>query len=279
MSIETKGFLSCKLKRYIRRFRREHSEAFALARGLSETAQRLILSVSFPSSDADADAKALTALFLPRATSTFQGVILLSERGMVVEARTLSRACFENAAALSAAAHLKDAIFQKLIAAAEYKKIKLIQDLLAPAAAQYLDEAQRIELNAKLAELTAKKPAKYSVFDMARDGTIVNLYMLYRRLSADAAHPGIDALERYFDPAVRKGTRTIKWGPAESGGELADTLLGACAFFLAALTAANDVVGTVQLGDEIGAHFEEYKRLLANEEAQDDLRALGATQT
>lgn len=264
MSIVSKGFLSRHIKRYTRRFRTCYREEFELARNLSEVAQRAIGAVRVRSSVPDAESKALAAMLLSRATSTFQGVILLSEKGMVVEARTLARACYENAACLGAVANHKDSILPRLVAASGHEKRKLFSDLLQPDMAQYLDDEVRADLAQRHAELVQEDPQKYSVFDMARDAGIGGLYHTYRHLSNDAAHPSIDALERYFDPSVTNGRRILRWGPESAGEDLPVTILGACGFFLAALTAANDMVGDDALGEEIGVQFDIYKRLLSS---------------
>lgn len=268
MSIASKGFLSCQIKRYTRSFRARYREEFALARSLSEVAQRAIGAVRVPSSTPDADSKAMAAMLLSRAASTFQGVILLSEKGMVVEARTLARSCYENAACLGAVANQKDAILPRLVAASGHEKRKLFSDLLHPDMEQYLDTEVRADLARRHAELVQENPPKYSVFDMAREAGIGGLYHTYRHLSTDAAHPGIDALERYFDPAVADGRRILRWGPESAGEDLPVTILSACGFFLAALSAANDMVGNDEIGEEIGRQFDVYKELLAENDVE-----------
>lgn len=265
MSIETKGFLSKKIKRFTKRLREEHDEVFALARAMSETAQQFMKIVSIGSPDPDEMKKSLAALILTRATSTFQGVIILSERGMMPEAGTLTRACFENAAALTAVAHGQGDVVAKFVAATQYEDRKLVAELMKPATAQHLDEEQRAKLVTREAELTAENPVGYSIFDMAKDGGIIDLYILYRRLSSDAAHPGLNSLDRYFDPSVHNGKRTLTWGPLLADDELPDTLLMAVAFFLPSLDAANSVLGNDTFDPVIRAHLAEYKRLIQAE--------------
>lgn len=262
MSIETKGFLSKKIKRFTKRFHKDHAHAFALARDLSETAQHLMKSVSINSTDPYTMKKSLAALALARATSTFQGVIVLAERGMMAEARTLVRSCFENAAALTAVANSQGDVVARFVSATQHENRKLVMDLLKPATAHYLSDDERTKLGARELELAADNPVSYSIFEMAQDGGIIDLYILYRRLSSDAAHPGLNSLNRYFEPSIRGRKRSLSWGPLQADEELRDTLLLAVAFFLPSVGAANDLVGNAGIEAAISAHFTEYKRQL-----------------
>jgi hypothetical protein len=89
MTIDEEGFLSPKISGWIEKHRAENRAWFAHAMDLNSVAQRLLLEVPL-------DNETLPfKLFFVRGLSSFQAAILLAERGMTQDARTIIRSCFE----------------------------------------------------------------------------------------------------------------------------------------------------------------------------------------
>jgi hypothetical protein len=102
-SIADIGFLSPAVAGYITDHRNQYADFFGLADALNRVGQGVMSEANVTITDQRAaDPKLLTLLLLIRTMSNFQGVILLVERGMIVEARTLARSCYENVYCLSA---------------------------------------------------------------------------------------------------------------------------------------------------------------------------------
>jgi hypothetical protein len=92
MSFDRDGFLTSDLVHWTVKYRRDHLRWFELASQLNGLAQGLVRSMTIRSDD---NAAFVGSLLFLRGLSSFQGVTLLSERGMTQEARTLARSCFE----------------------------------------------------------------------------------------------------------------------------------------------------------------------------------------
>jgi len=89
------GFLSPEIKPIIADLRKLHATWFVFAEDVNRTGQRILGGFQPSGSAAVRDVVAIALLM--RTLSNFQGTILMAERGMVVEAGTLARCCFENA--------------------------------------------------------------------------------------------------------------------------------------------------------------------------------------
>jgi hypothetical protein len=80
--------LSADIRAWIKKHRTENQAWFGLAEDLNRIGHRQLAILSVPADDKPAF---LTALLFMRGLSGFQGAILLAERGMTQEARTLVR--------------------------------------------------------------------------------------------------------------------------------------------------------------------------------------------
>jgi hypothetical protein len=94
MSFEIDDYLIPDIDRWIAKNRTQYADAFGLADRLSRVAQQVMLSAEVSTGDKRA---LLILLFFARALSSFQGALLLAERGVTVEAQTLARSCLESA--------------------------------------------------------------------------------------------------------------------------------------------------------------------------------------
>lgn len=103
MSILNAGFLSRDIGAFAMQNRLDHADAFEFAEALNETAHSIMAVTNIPTKQGEMDRpRVMAALLFARMLSTFQGCILLCERGLIVEARTLVRSCFETMACLAA---------------------------------------------------------------------------------------------------------------------------------------------------------------------------------
>jgi hypothetical protein len=79
MSLQTDGYLSPDITKWISKHCAEHAAGFALADRLSRVAQQVMLGAEVPKGDNRA---LLILLFFARTLSSFQGALLLAERGL-----------------------------------------------------------------------------------------------------------------------------------------------------------------------------------------------------
>lgn len=89
---EKNGFLSLAMNEVMVEFRSIHTKTFGLAKKLNEIAHRELFATDVTDNN---DQQLLIACLLQRALTTFQGVVVLAERGMPAEATTLLRTLIE----------------------------------------------------------------------------------------------------------------------------------------------------------------------------------------
>src|ERR1700733_11823527 len=119
MSLESDGYLSPDAGNWISKHRGQNFDYFGLAVRLNRACQRAMLACSVP----DNDNRALVVLLLfARGISSFQGAVLMIERGMSVEALTLARSCLETSFYLAAIVRNPAAIEGMIGSDAKHKK-------------------------------------------------------------------------------------------------------------------------------------------------------------
>jgi hypothetical protein len=105
----------------------------------------------------------------------------------------------------------------------------------------------------KASFLTPKQTAKESVLKRS--------YLLYSKLSSDAAHPSILALRRHLVQFVENGEQVmgLDVDPPERANELNDTIDLACNAMIGACVAANQMLGHLPaINSELQRLFIEY---------------------
>ena len=264
MSILAEGFLSPDIAQFISKHRRDNKQAFDLADGLNRTAQRLMLRAAVRIEGDGLGAKNLVQLLYTRALSNFQGVILMAERGAVVEARTLARTCLETVFALVAAVKMDSAFVDRMVANDMGSKAKSANWLLNRSNSAALAQDAKIGLEAFRDKLKSENEptGAFAAEEMARRGGLDGLYIHFRQFSSDAAHPMLEALNRYVDDGQGDILPEIIWGPNCGAGEIADTVILACGFLLTGAVGLNEIAPVDGVGDALGEHYDVYKALL-----------------
>jgi len=266
MSIAEQGFLSPDIAHFVAKHRADNKAAFDLADDLNRTAQRLMLGTEVRMEGDVLSEKNLAQLLFVRALSNFQGVVLLAERGAIVEARTLARTCLETVFALVAAVKMDGRFIDRMVANEMGSKSKGANWLLNRAdRADYLHPKADEKLQAFIDRLKAdnEPTGAFGSEDMARRAGLDGLYMFFRQFSSDAAHPMLEALNRYIDNDRGGIGPEITWGPNCGAAEIDDTVIMACCFLLMAAVALNEIANIGEIGDALGAHSEVYKGLIS----------------
>ena len=180
-----------------------------------------------------AEPKILALALLARTYMNLKGVIAVAREGLVVEARTLARSCFENLFLIPNLIEKGDE-FVKAMYDHERRSIRsqsefLLEDLddLDPFAAEM---ATRLRARLRAIKDLSPNAKLLHVKDVASGTELKRAYLFYSQLSADAAHPTIRALRRHLILIVENGERVLGLDvhPVERGAEVADTLNIAC---------------------------------------------------
>lgn len=266
MSIAEQGFLSPDVARFIGRHRQENKAAFDLADALNRSAQRLMLGSEVRMEGDLLSEKNLAQLLFVRAVSSFQGTVLMAERGAVVEARTLARSCLETVFALVAAVKMDETFIDRMVRNEMGSKSKGANWLLNRANnTDFLPPEAEAQLQGFIDRLKAENEptGAFATEEMARRAGLDGLYIFFRQLSSDAAHPMLEALNRYIDNGQGGVGPNIVWGPKCGAGEIADTVVMACCFLMTGAIALNEIASVEGVGDALGEHYQVYKGLIA----------------
>ena len=235
MTFRDAGFLEPNDRALIAHIRGRHADSFAFIERLNHLAMSVLL-VETPRMPEELYVATLYA----RAVTLFQGAVLMAERGMAAEARTLVRGCAETAIALGCA-RLDRSFLEKLDEDFDKHRIALANDLLRlPEDDRHVSAEQRADLRAMIAEVSSEytppHPVRIKWADAAVTASMMDLYLtVYRQTSADAAHAGLKALERHVATNASGDIAGLRFFPdVEGAGE---TLSAAIASLLHATEA------------------------------------------
>jgi Family of unknown function (DUF5677) len=203
-------------------------------------------------------------LLLIRTLSIFRGTVILLRANRIVEARALARCCFENLFTMAA---LREGGQRFVLEMGEDHKAsrKARAEFLIQQASDMADREWQPKLQAFLASL-GKGQTKRKSLDpksVAARGPLLKGYVYYAELSADAAHPTLEALQRYLGHAQESGEpiRTIDINPRVSPKERKLTLMMACEALFGVCIGVRDILGLKSVDDELAALMHDYQAL------------------
>jgi hypothetical protein len=237
-TIDEVGFLSPQIDDWIKRHRAGHAEWFSLCENLNEFAQHVML--SFKPLRSDRRLTVVAAVF-SRVVSHFQATILLTERGMLLEARVVARAALE--ATFIVGALLKDKKFVDDYAKDhEVRCRKTITSLLKHndqelnAIGTTRERLQRdLERVEKIISEEGIKELK--VRETARRAQMDRHYESLYDLLCSTVHTRVKDLERGVIMDAGGWPDQIKWGPDSNPDAISEVFLATCDIMFIALRA------------------------------------------
>lgn len=258
MSFRELGYLSPESANWIAKNRGEHSGWFSHVDRLNRLAQRAVFAVS---ADEDSNREVVSILVFLRALFHFQAVVLLAERGMTVEARSLARGSLEAAFCLRALI-ADDAFLDQLVRADTHHRKNIVSALTGPSHRHFLDPSRIPALESFLIELKSSgKTAPLNVEQTAKMGGLHEVYQtIYRALSGDASHVSASSLNRYMADAD-EGKTTIAVGPVVPAGEIDETLQAASLALHACLDGLTSLLKLDAVREELTPLWVHYRDL------------------
>jgi hypothetical protein len=170
MSINEQGFLSPDITAWIDKHHAKNRAWFNHAIDLNSLAQQLLLEL--PIYD---DASLLVALLFVRGLSSFQAAILLTERGMTQDARTVVRSCIETVIYLGA--HLKNRDFVAKLEKANLHSKKTFANAQRSVSFPLAGEvAEKIDHFLEELERSGEKPERLNLEEIAKSAGLADLY-------------------------------------------------------------------------------------------------------
>jgi Family of unknown function (DUF5677) len=189
------GFLAAEMSGAIAFIREGHSAEFGFAQRLNQFAHSLYASVAPQVHRRRVkDPVCLGIHFMPRALANFQGAVVLLERGMAMEARTLIRSIYEAGFWMLFLAKKPEEAATRLLDRSLHSQ-KSVDGI----ALRYLtlepDERESLSARYKL----GKKGGKLmDIKDVAEESGYGAFYLFYSELSGGAAHGSLKSLAGYI---------------------------------------------------------------------------------
>lgn len=242
------GFLATSdLEGWRKQVREEFGAAFAIADRTNHMAMRMLWDM--PTEKLSED-HVFAVMSFARAVQSFQGAILMAERGAIPEARALTRLCAE--AVLMVAGLCKLEGIPDLLRADNAKHRKVVSNSIleanhgAPAEAlkRYRDEIQDVK------DEFGDKPKSIDWSDIARRTGLANLYTLaYRYPSGDGAHITMQSLSRHATQDADGFLTGFVYHPSKT--DLLQTLTAANTAMVAVITLARNYMRLDSYGGEL----------------------------
>lgn len=262
MTIDDAGFLSSSLADWIAKHRAANIKWFDFAEGLNRFAQQFVSGVSLRSEAGLADSNLLALLLFTRVLSNFQGMMLLAERGMIVESRTLARTCLESTFFLAAMVK-GDSDFVSKMLHDELHSRKAAANWVLQRPQRLDDEGGRRQIREYVDGLNRdwEKLTPLKMEQVAQSAGLADMYLFYRQFSSDAAHPTVTSLNRYVTDDKGDEIRQVRWGPNCNTSEIGETVNISCLFLLGACEAINRVFQRAAAATELARFRDNYKTL------------------
>jgi hypothetical protein len=205
------------------------------------------------------DPKVVTLAVLSRSLGHFKAVFRLLEIGLIIEARTLTRCIFENLFVQGGLAEGGDNFVQKMVVDAAKSRQSRATWMLGWLDKQDGQSPHEDHLRKTVDRLGTlyPKPHVLKFVEMTNDSNLKNAYLWYKQLSADAAHPSLEALTRHITKEAGGGL-FISVEPVVGEKATLDTMEWACQALMGVIVGANQIAGPVKAGERLPALFDEF---------------------
>jgi hypothetical protein len=205
-----------------------------------------------------ADLRVLGLMLLARTLSNFKGALIMIDNSCIVEARILSRCCYENQYWIMALNNDGEKFRGEMVQHEMKHKRMRMQTLFESRVG--LDDQMEDRLRNWMRD--NKKWSDAKTFDpknVAKRGPDQS-YVFYQHLSWDA-HPSVETLNRYYVPPKSDGIPGIDVEPASKPEEVVETLNLLCLPVIGVLLGVSELLGYAETPAGIASAAAEYKRL------------------
>lgn len=243
-SMEEAGFLSEQIKQYIDQHRHQNLALFKLCEDINRFTHSTLFTIDIRNTELTK--LAVTCLFI-KTMSTFQGIILMTERGMENEAKILLRCLLECRFSIVAIKKdnnlvkrlaLEDDQFRRLRALKSYKKNMDLGTTTFPPTPSKEEIKTRIDqLKKKIKEEEIKEVPKWELAEIAGLSELYNSAYCYL---SGAIHVDFADLEKYLKINSSDRAEIFLWGP--DGKDINWILLSSTESMLDVLEAIQDVL-------------------------------------
>lgn len=215
-SIEKKGYLSKQITQWIEKHRKEYSEWFKLCEDINIFAHSTMFKMTIHNKYLP---DIIAASLYIRSMSNFQGVILMAERGMINEAKSLLRCLLECEFAIVSVDKDKNVtdqfVLEDQLQRRDYlKAYKRNRKSGVPHAADApsVEELDNLlhEIESEIKKNNIKKLTKR---DLAEKAGLLETYDSAYKLLSGTIHVNARDLEQYLELGEAGEIKTLFWGP------------------------------------------------------------------
>lgn len=242
-SMEEAGFLSEQIKQYIDQHRQQNLSLFKLCEDINRFTHSTLLTIDVR--NRELTKMAVTCLFI-KTMSTFQGIVLMTERGMENEAKISLRCLLECRFSIVAIKEdnnlverlaLEDDQYRRLKALKSYKKnMDLGTTTFPPTPSKEEVETLIDQLKKKIKEEKLKEVPIWKLAEIASLSEVYNSAYCYL---SGTIHVDFSDLEKYLKINSSDRVETFLWGP--DGKDINWILLISTESILNVLEAIRDV--------------------------------------
>jgi hypothetical protein len=195
--------------------------------------------------------KLLALALLCRTVTNFKGVIILTRERLIVEARVLTRCCYENMFMVGGLSAEGDAFAERMKAddrAGRSSRLKF--QFETESLFETLSAETQTAVAAAYNSLTNSETRKFlKPKQISGIGPFKETYAAYAQYSGNAAHPTLTALARHW--SLDQKTATFDTIPEPTEDQLDETLHLACIALLSIMVVVNEMNGFTEAGKEL----------------------------
>lgn len=265
-SIDEKGFLSKEIQNWIDKHRNEHKEWFSLIENINILAQKLMLSLEPLTDDGQ---KVIVTILFARILSHFQGVVLLAERGMVPESRSLLRGMLDATFAEVALSKHKNLV-QVFVDDDLWQRIKCMNSFMA--LPKTIKKHHRIgntklknQVNEIQKEIDEKNIKPLTTEFLAQKAEMLPYYNTLFVMLCSSTHSRARDLEQYLVDKESSEIESLRWGP--DAANIEDILQPACDLLFIAARGISNLFNGSELDDEFQEQSDIYQELIGRKPA------------
>ncbi|MFA6176789.1 MAG: DUF5677 domain-containing protein [Phycisphaerae bacterium] len=212
-TIEENGFLSEDIAEEAKKYRKDNEEIFCVCEDINRLGQKTMLSLNVHNEHLPT---ILMALLLTRVISNFQGIILLAERGMINEAKILTRCALELMFAIVAIEKDNKFAFE-IVKNDWFEKRKLLNAIIEDNCLGSQDiKIAKEELDKTIQEIKASNLKEISKRDMAIKAGFIHMYNSAYRMLSGTIHASVRSLNENIGIKGDK-IHDFEWGPVYQG--------------------------------------------------------------
>lgn len=221
-ALNLKGFLSPSIDFIRESLKETYNNSFVAAESASDVAQRSMMAAG---ADWHEPHMLASLVYLQRTVRSCQAAIILCERGLVVDAQTVTRSAAE--AMFHGVALIKDpTVFSRIARQCNIDEKKQAEAMISTLSDKGLTDQHITDLTEVIRRGEGKAPG-FSTHDAARVAELMPIYdTLYRGLSVAASHATFRSMDSSFQ--ITDEQVGLITGPTDQNLEFTLGLVGSC---------------------------------------------------